>query len=193
MAVNHSGSARVSQEQDSSQKVTLNLAIMRPDRRIGASAVWDLVAPQDAPISRFCSGSALPAARQPSPAATPGLAGQAGRGRCRAGPASVRSVHDYLHWLTDRISSGLTGQQEPDVTGGGPVRRRLPAREQPATTARPGTIRSPCTPRRGISARCGASASGRRRRSSGRWPLCPATRTSPGAGRLSAARPSARR
>jgi hypothetical protein len=33
--VNHSGSARVSQEQDSSQKVTLNLAIMRPDRRFG--------------------------------------------------------------------------------------------------------------------------------------------------------------
>ena len=73
------------------------------------------------------------------------------------------------------------------------VPRRLPAREQAATTARSGTVRSPCTPRHGISAKCGVSASGRRRRSSGRWPLCPATRTSPGAGQLSAARPSARR
>ena len=58
------------------------------------------------------------------------------------------------------------------------VPRRLPALDQPATTARSGTARSPCTRRPGRSARCGASASGRRRRSPGRWPPCPATRTS---------------
>jgi hypothetical protein len=73
------------------------------------------------------------------------------------------------------------------------VPRGLPAREQAAATARSGTVRSACTPRRGISAKCGVSASGRRRRPSGRWPLCPATGTSPGAGQISAARPSARR
>ena len=73
------------------------------------------------------------------------------------------------------------------------VPRRLPAREQAATTARSGTARSPCTRRPGRSARCGVSASGRRRRSPGRWPPCPATGTSTGAGQIPAARPSARR